>query len=78
MYNELTRGIVAEIEALRQECEALRKDAERWRKARKLAKYSPCADGSDSVAFGSLPWPKMCRATTAEYADAAIDAADVD
>lgn len=31
MYNELTRGIVAEIEALRAECEALRKDAERYR-----------------------------------------------
>lgn len=31
MYNELTRGIVAEIEALRKECEALRKDAERYR-----------------------------------------------
>lgn len=31
MYNDLTRSIVAKIDALRQECETLRKDAERYR-----------------------------------------------
>lgn len=68
----------AQIEALQRENAALRKDAERWRKARKLARYSPDASGGDYVAFDRLPWPRTCHATTAEYADAAIDAIDVD
>jgi hypothetical protein len=37
------------------EAEALRKDAERWRKARKLARYSPSAEGCDcDLAMGAM------------------------
>ena len=50
VYDELTRGILADIAALRQECETLRKDAERYRKLResgsalKLYVYEDKAD----------------------------------
>lgn len=67
MYNELTREIVAEIDALRQECEALRKDAERYRWLRNEAH-----DWEDAKIINLYAGPDLERATGEEL-DAIID-----
>lgn len=57
----------------RSRVEELEKDAARWKKARKLARYTAKVNGEDCLSFDSLPWPMTCHETTADYADAAID-----
>lgn len=66
--------LTAERDRLAAECEALRADAERWREARKGARCNSI-DGAAWLDLGKYPWPLVSLPETADYADAAIDAA---
>lgn len=65
----------AERDRLAAECEALRADAERWRHARQRARYNSIDGAAWLELVGRYPWPIKTLPETADYADAAIDAA---